>query len=1825
MTTLAGRRFQSALGSEVKRVYKEGQQINTLLLAQVIQVNYKYNTVDLITLQHKEVFQNSYANEGKFSARLPMEFGGRNAVGKSYGQINPISVGTVVLVGFVNSDKDMPIVISVYNNNDVNKQIARAPFANADPKDLELAGDMYQKFSLYPSLTYENVDGDGSRVVTFSGKSFIMFDTKNAEQSPLTDAGEGSRYEDLETSYYNNGDLIEPMKGRAPNVLFKHQGVLDDNNNPDLHNFMIHINPDGTYRTSMVNKKEDWRTLFEMTPDGKVRLRKQDSINLGEGIKFGELGINGEGFVYMRNGDMDLEVREDGIYSQGEKFKAEADLTEINNKLDGLNTEIKNTNNQLTIIASGLEEQDGKINNISTEITILAGQVESKVTKVEVQDMIDDSFVDMTDAIKKAQDDADKANKVIADMASDNRLTPSEKLDLLREWDVVKNEYPSYIEQAETYEVDDTDYKAKYHSLELFVTPLLEDMEATSTVDGGMLRRTFNNYYTARIALLNSISKKLRDGVTEAIKKASQATIDASNALADATQAKIDADKANALISDIASDNKLTPSEKSQLKKEWEVILKEYPITIAQASKYNVNTDEYTAKYNALKLLVTPLFENMNETSVVDGETLRNTFSDYYASKISLLKLISDTAKDTLDDFNGKINVMETSINQTAEAITLLATRVETVETDVKTNTAQIKIQADLISQKVTASEVKGIVDDSINNMSIGGSNLFVIKTQTTGLLNENDGTVGTAVDNSVVSDYIKVDKKKPYIATLYGNTGTNTIIVAWYKEDRTFISGTAEAGQGDFSSKYTSPDEAVYARLSYKKANSVNIKFEIGTKATDYSPSWEDLKGDQTALEEYIKRVEEQAKQAQKDAENAKNDAENANQSIADMANDNMLTPADKKQLSLQWEEIKTEYPINVEQATKFGVPSIQYTTSYNALENYLKPLLADMTTTSVIVGSTLKSTFNSYYTQRTNLLNRIADVSKNLADKAQADADKINDNLQNMGGYNYVGFSSGDNMLPRLMIKNVGHYEVSKTTPEFVNDLVSIKGNATSEPFSYTLGSSDKEVAGGGLADYRMKEVQSGQWLTASANIQVIGTGSARLSIYTLEGDNWVGSSSTALTSEDNLKRVVAQRKVTGLTVGVLVRIESADENVKEIRFGNTQLEVGIIPTPWKKSDIDIQEDITNVIGNYEMFTAWANDLQGKDFTKKKVEGKTYVYIGTSMKDSDNYSDYLWRLTDEHIEGQLNGKEGAWIYSATEPSNPSQGLVWVDVSKTPNQPKRWVGGDDGWVALTPEEVKDLPWGEDGTNLADWVAQAEQKISSDSIINTVLGSEDFTSVFDTKANTTDLDNLATYEDLDSIKEDYNRLIKEGINGIDFTPYVTNSELQQLKDSFNFSVQQAGGVNMLKNSLGFSGLDFWDGTVGKNLLPNSTWNLGFGRWGGASIFQFEVISPEDDKPTSNILASMPSRSATKEIGNIPHPIKVSSGETYTISFDYKEDPITYMSDRPIFAIRVFPDANTDQWSQFAIEEWTVVANSSKEDLTVWKRYEKTVTINTSGYLDVYPKNTLEHWTHRSYWRELKIEEGTQATTWVPNKEDGAFTGGIVETTQTEELANLGFGSGFVSSKRGSSSLIQSVELPEVGDNLKYSLSFYMKVTTNNPVADFKCGIRVYEGDVLTYTLGVEDATQPIPVGFQQYKLVFTPTSTSTKIEMFVENGQEASVIISGIMYNIGDIPLKWQPYPSEIYNTNVKIDINGITVKNNQTDGYTMITPQEFSGYSRIDGNIERIFTLNGQVTEVKMLKAEKRITMAPVSVFAMNTTTATRNIRGWAFVPSDE
>lgn len=2647
-----GLRFQSGLGTNFTRRYKEGQQINTLLLAQVINVNYKYNTVDLMSLQHKEVFQNSYANEGKFSAKLPIEFGGRNIAGQPYGQINPIAVGNIVLVGFINADKNMPIVLSVYNDGTVSNKLTQAPFANADPTDEELQRHTYQKFQVYPSLTYDGIDGEGTRVASFSGKSFFLVSASEERDSGTTDAGYGTNYEDLATSYYNDGELIEPMVPMAPTILFNHQGIEDEDGNEDTHKLLFHIERDGTYRTSMLDKTADWRTFFEMKPDGGVRLRRQgDSIRIDDGFEVGEIGISSDGRVYLRNGDTDLEVRADGLYSNGAPLSV--DLSSIYEKLEqqdgklvSMSTSIIKTDEKVQILADKTEYYDDKIVDYDSSFTVMAEMIESKVTATEVQDMIDGAVTDFTGEIAKVQADADRANQVISDMASDNRVTPSEKNQLLTEWDLIQNEYPTYIAQAEVYEVSTASYTAKYNAVKAFVEPILADMTATSVVDGTLMRKTFGAYYTERTALLTAILKDLKDGLVEAMQKASQASIDAGEAKADATQATIDANRANSLIADIASDGKLTASEKSQLKKEWNIVLKEYPTTLAQANKYEISTADYTAKYTALQTFVTPLLADMSTTSVVDGDQLRAVFANYYDVRVKLLRSISDSAKDDLLDYGQRIYVAETKITQTSESITLLATKVQSIEDDVLTNTAELKIQAELISQKVTASEVKNVVDSAINDMTIGTSNLYVIYTQTAGLLSETDGTVKTAVDDSVVSDYIKVKPSSPYVASVFDNTGSNTIIVAWYDTNKAFISGQAVAGSNDFSQAYKSPSNAVYARVSYKKSKTVKMKFESGTKGSDFSYSWADVKNDQTLLEQYVKDVQEEAQQAQADAENAKNQADNANQAINDMSNDNVLTPLEKQQVLLQWEEIQAEYSKNIDQASKFNVSSTLYASAYSALSTYLTPILADLTSKSIIIGSTMRANFKTYYDRRTTLLNAVAEKAKTLADNAQSVADKADSDLNNIGGYNYVGFSSGDNMLPRLMIDNVGYYEVSACKATFEGDMVALTPTTAggSTAWYYNIGTSSSTVALNGLSSYRLGDVEVGKWLTATVNLKVTGTGSAEARLYLLNGGSWTTVSSDKVTASQGNKRVTVQAQVQSNTTAVLIRIyTSTPATVSKILFNKVQLEVGIRPTPWKKSDIDIQEDINNVakelegsIGNavsiaeqaqadavkaqetadsavtnaskansaiadmandnlitpsekldikkewevilaekpindaqavkfgvasadytakynalstyitpiltslttnsvvvgqtmrdtfkayytarttllnavatkakeladraqstvdgleiggrnlqvgtfdfpttafrslpsttvvtkeatgswvevvtgvtttelnfvdigenqqftvsfdcmttnttingtqmmlvqyfnssgtrinYEwvygsygnswkrfnltsttptgttkiglglrstsnslryrlvklelgnkatawtpaledaqLYTAYSNSSNGeKDFTRNypnenllvrkgelvqrivdasgniteyannntsivlipvtpnevlyfsqslkptstvgfrwrwltsnetyisrgadvsnqkftltvpsnasylqvsysslwdsKVERNSYsvilpspqddpvkaemayigyspkdsndpsdyvwienpkatslytawsnkedgsedftrnyptpnllfdskltnlsnwsvnsylngvsngdgtatlnktetttsrsffssatrynpeaksstmysfaidikfdsnctgivgssvflretkngsnlrdfaavnltdsvekgkwvtyiasgttssdidsvqftlamangmlgtfhvrkpkvtfgstalpfsvmatddpikaemAYIGYSVKDSNNPADYIWsenpkakgtfkrwanspdgtvdftavypnenllRTTtsvstivgmgqsnqtdartnytllttpfntlwagmkvgdtftfscDVNISGTgfagqfrtqthmnpyvgmgayynvtkaetvrvsftgtvtqalidsttvtmiqirydnvpttvsikvskpklergsvatpyttnreedlllqipqyvgigskdtmnpadfvwtqntdymtavteqaLNGKEGSWIYSPTEPSNPAVGVMWVDSSVVPNQPKRWTGAETGWVALTPEEASDIPWGEDGSSLADWVAQAEQRISADSIINTVLGSEDFTGIFDTKADTEDLTNLASYDDLASMQEEYQRLLQEGIDGIDFSPYVKNSELEQLKDSFNFTIQQAGGVNMLRNSLGFSGEDFWNGGTSGNLLLNT----------GTMTSRIVGASTVD---TANSYNGNTTIKATWSSGTVD-PYRQKTANTprdgqYTITFWAK-------ADRTLTFNNYFYSTGTTT-SSVNSDGKTGTSSDGLSQLTAttaWKRYW--ITWDSKSATTVKEVLLGRLFGTGTIWiNSPMLVEGTTPVDWAPAPTDaGATSLSAFETTQNDDLANLGFGSGFLLDHKAGGALKQSVTLPEAKAGLYYAVSFYMNIASTT--TGVTAGIKVYEDGKQSYIVGHTDASKVSPNGYQRYYLIYEPSSVNTEIEIFVTGASNTTVVISGIMFNIGNVALKWQPYPSEIYNTNVKIDINGITVKNNQTDGYTMITPQEFSGYARVDGEMERIFTLNGETTEVRMLKAEQRITMLPIAIFAMENSVN----RGWAFVSS--
>jgi len=300
------------------------------------------------------------------------------------------------------------------------------------------------------------------------------------------------------------------------------------------------------------------------------------------------------------------------------------------------------------------------------------------------------------------------------DLASDSKLTPSEKLLIKKEWESIKLEKPQIDAQASLYTLstdntvavqmntwlsqsitkaqpfwDYTDdglydigdsiswanataliiYDKAYDWLNKYVTTyLLLDNGLTTNLPsdpantastpslntpGEVFRKSFADYYWAKANLLGAITNNI-----------------------------------NSTLADFASDNKLTPDEKQSILKEWNIIVSEKVLLDTQSTVYGITSSiekiKYNSAYNDLNIYITPLIANLITTSDIVGISFRQKFKDYYDRKTSLLNKFSDVIKLVADNsiqksilYNGvkidsinglvvqKTNAIDTLTNQT--------------------------------------------------------------------------------------------------------------------------------------------------------------------------------------------------------------------------------------------------------------------------------------------------------------------------------------------------------------------------------------------------------------------------------------------------------------------------------------------------------------------------------------------------------------------------------------------------------------------------------------------------------------------------------------------------------------------------------------------------------------------------------------------------------------------------------------------------------------------------------------------------------------------------------------------------------------------------------------------------------------------------------------------------------------------------------------------------------------------------------------------------------------------------------------------------------
>ena len=655
------------------------------------------------------------------------------------------------------------------------------------------------------------------------------------------------------------------------------------------------------------------------------------------------------------------------------------------------------------------------------------------------------------------------------------------------------------------------------------------------------------------------------------------------------------------------------------------------------------------------------------------------------------------------------------------------------------------------------------------------------------------------------------------------------------------------------------------------------------------------------------------------------------------------------------------------------------------------------------------------------------------------------------------------------------------------------------------------------------------------------------------------------------------------------------------------------------WGKSAVE------SVIGTEYAHYAYANTPTGyqedgitpdSSFSVTYNSSQRPMYIGYCVTDTEpdptTPSSYNWKsVTTENGSEDINGARGI----AQEKIETT--YVW------------------GWVVLSASDLEMLPWlnNEDGSTIIDWIYQITQKTSDDSIVQTVVGSEDMSKVY-AKTDAVDELSSANHELSDKIEE-YNKQMQDAFAGID-TTYVNKSEFEQEMNKFNFGIDKAGGVNLIRNSTGFQ----WEDTAPSDeMLTNpkfegtiSTTGLDNG-WVYNATGIGQVIGAESDFPENKIMRIGGTNSPTKY--SYSKNVPVSPGQLINISGQVRipntigNTKNAYLSIRfyaagsdPSFnaasqtigngqgVITLFTDKTDFAGTIFETDSYTVKTNNIVQD--IWSNYSVNVTIPPgAAFMKVLLYNDSTTPTNYFDFRKPSVVlYSGMFDFWHKNDSANAQ---IRQILGDESLEELGLIAGF-ELKGLRYKLDQDILLPN--PNTEYTLSWYANKISQS-------GTSKYYVKVLNTKTGAEIAVSEASadtIGYQRMSVTFSVTNTSAvtiRIGLEGEGSADATLSAAGLMINIGPYPLSWQSHHEEVYSTNVRIDSSGLKVFNSDYDGYNVMTPREFAGYYRNGEVYERVFTLNKDTTKVKKLEAQERFMMKPVQIVSVDSPT----IQGWAFV----
>lgn len=381
------------------------------------------------------------------------------------------------------------------------------------------------------------------------------------------------------------------------------------------------------------------------------------------------------------------------------------------------------------------------------------------------------------------------------------------------------------------------------------------------------------------------------------------------------------ANEAKERLAAMSSDGTLSKEEKPAVRQQWSQIQKEYAKYQTDATSFGVSITALKGAYDALAAYLSNISLTSDTDTTIVPDTFNQKFADYYAEVSRFSNLVAQKQADEAVD-----NLQVGARNYIAKQFI-----------------------------REWNSVKEGVTDVVTSGADADGAYLYVNwgKLIQAGLAATNASQVSTVPD--CFGGQIKYKPNTPYVFKARIKQGAEITFRIVYEDGTKEVLSAPPAGtEGVYEVVHTIDASRVVQKIYMYVGKGVSmylydIQLTEGNKApTGYITAEED--------------VQAQIEQVKLDVDY--------------IASDSSLTPSDKQQVANEWARIQGEYWSIMANAEKYDVPTDSFTVYFQALEDYLTPLLADMSTTSEITGTEFRKVFSDYYQISNNMSDLIDDA---------------------------------------------------------------------------------------------------------------------------------------------------------------------------------------------------------------------------------------------------------------------------------------------------------------------------------------------------------------------------------------------------------------------------------------------------------------------------------------------------------------------------------------------------------------------------------------------------------------------------------------------------------------------------------------------------------------------------------------------------------------------------------------------------------------------------------------------------------------------------------